>query len=486
MFYLLLFLFVLNVTGQEIPGKLYSFTCLAAERDLCIGVSPGKKQVTEDLEAQVKNKSSNVLQGLDDEKMRSDFTYGTTNGTLKYSKDPTFCLQRIQKTNRIFLKRGGCNTPLAFWNTTRFLDNQLQVSALQHVASGLCATVMRCDLIINEKLKIEYCDKKVNEPAKSLDQIQKSAMVRLWTCWFAPKGNKANRIAQTWRQREDCVPGCDAVLQDNTVCDPVCNTEACNMDNGYCNSKSPTPPTRSPTFSPSINPTNNPSTNPSINPTSSPSVNPSVQPTTNPSINPTKSPSNNPSRIPSNNPSNKPTLIPSFAPTTKRPSTNPTRNPSFSPTKSPTSQVGTMFPWWWILLGILLLLCCCFCIPVYCIPVYYRGLKQAPPPDEEEVIRVIKRDPTPKSTPPRDPTPIMEEALIKEVELEEFELPPPAIQPRRTIRKEVDPNNNNYVKEKVGRTISFRKNGNEYQETEIPAENLDKVVNELKNTIKKT
>lgn len=474
MLLIILFLFCFYVQSQEIPGKLYSFTCLAEERDLCIGVSPGRKQVTEDLEAQVKNKSSNLLQGLDDEKMRSDFTYGTTNGTLKYSKDPTFCLQRIQKTNRIFLKRGGCNTPLAFWNTTRFLDNQLQVSVLQHVGSGLCATVMRCDLIINKELKIEYCDKKVNEPAKSLEQIQKSAMVRLWTCWFAPKGNKANRIAQTWRQREDCVPGCGADLQDNNKCDPVCNTEQCNMDNGMCLSKSPTPPTRRPTFSPSLNPIPMPSINPSINPTSNPSKRPSINPSNNPSHNPTNNPSNNPSKRPSNRPSRIPSVNPTLSPSTKRPSRNPSRNPSFSPTKSPTSQVvAYVLPWWWILLGVLLFLCCCCFVPIY-----YRKKKQELDKDEEEVIKVVKREKTPSPI-------IKEEETVKEVELEDFELPPPAIPTKRTIRKEVDPNNNNYIKEQVGRTISFRKNANEYKEEEIPAENLEKVINEIKS-LKKT
>jgi hypothetical protein len=480
LFWFLVF-FASASVAQELRNKKYSYTCLAEKRDLCIGVSPGPKQVDENLPLQLKNKTNNELQGLDDEKMRSDFVYGSINGTLRYSKDPNFCYQRRGKGSDLYLMEGGCNTTRAFWNTTKFLDNALQIAPLIHVPTRLCATVMRCDIIKNAKLGIEFCDKTVNFPATELKHLQKSAMIRLWTC--SPKF----KLAQTFRQREDCVPGCDANLQDNDFCDSVCNTPLCGNDNGWCNSQSPTPPTRSPTNSPSTTPTANPSGNPSTTPTSNPSRNPTDHPTNNPTRIPSRAPSSSPSHRPSRSPSISPSTSPSISPTFHVPTSNPSRSPSSNPTKSPTTTLAAaaaVFPWWWIVIGVLLLCCFCCVVKQPKKKETHSGYEEEP---DIEVLETVKYEETPPAS-PTPPVPLLVETPIYEVIYEVEELP------KRVIRKEVDSTDKNYerteeykeVKGEIKKTVSFQRQKNiEYKEKDVPADKLDNVINELKSSLKK-
>jgi hypothetical protein len=351
---------------------------------------------------------------------------------------------------------GGCNTTKAYWNTTRFLENKQQIAVLQHMNTGLCATVMRCDIIKNKKLGIEYCDKNVNFPEMSLKNIQRSAMVRLWPC------KDKFKLAQSWRQRLDCSPSCTVNMEENDVCDPECNTEKCNMDNQMCVSKSPTPPTESPTNSPSINPTNSPTNNPSINPTQNPS---SLSPTNNPSYNPTSNPSYNPSNSPSNNPTSNPTNNPTRYPSP--PSNNPSYNPSLSPSLSPSVVLPQPFNYLWILLLLVLLYLLC------CIPIKYVKQKKEEIKDLEknEIVEIE----------------IINQHTIKPENMPEYmnTIPPPLpsvpnVPRSRTINKEIDIHNKVWEKKVIGKTVSFTRNKDNYGKADIPAEHLDRVVNELK------
>lgn len=482
MLLLILFFLIIMASGQEIPGKLYSYTCSAEKRDLCVGVSPGKQQVATNLPLQLKNKTNNELQGLDDEKLRSDFIYGVTNGTLRYSKDSNYCYQRRGRTSDLYLMEGGCNTTRAFWNTSKFLENAEQVAVLQHVATGLCATIMRCDLIYNKQLKIEYCDKDVYYPETSLKNMQRSAMIKLWPC--SPRF----RMAQTFRQREDCVPGCDAILQDNIECDPVCNTPLCNDDNGWCDSQSPTPPTGSPSLSPSLAPTSSsPSLRPSSKPSNRPSVSPSNNPSHTPSANPTtESPTSIPTGSPSRGPSSNPTP-PSISPSVS-PSYFPTTSPTASPANNDTVLLVIVAEWdkRWLLFLLLLLLCCC--CPIF----YMRRKKEEPPPPPEEEEEIGLEEFLSETNPekpfrPDSDSPIVE-VEVERVELNEAMLPNvDAIKLRKggSLVRVVDTTNKNYTR--IEGTNSFRFVTDKYGPEEIPSENLDRVVEQIKtNQLKKS
>jgi hypothetical protein len=444
--------------------------CLEEDDTLCLGVSPGPKVVEEDLPAQLKNRTNNELLNLDGEKLRVDVKFAI-NGTISYSLNNKFCYRQRGKENDIYLSTSCSGDIKEHWKTIYFLNNSEQISSIEHRRTKLCMTVMRCDLIYNTKLKISFCDKDVLYPERK--KFRKTAMIRLWPCWYSVGGNVKDKRAQTFKNRLDCAVGCDANLQDNDVCDPACNNDQCLLDNGNCISKAPTPPTESPTNSPSINPTNNPSESPSINPTRSPS---SVSPTNNPSFNPTHNPSNIPSSNPSNSPSNNPTRNPTRYPSP--PTNSPSYNPSLSPSLSPSVVLPQPFNYLWLLLLLLLLLLYLLC----CIPIKYVKnaftKKEEDKKEEEEEIKDLENSEIVEIE-------IINQNTIKPENMPEYMQvtpPPPAPPPPalRTINKEIDIHNKVWEKKVIGKTVSFTRNKDNYGKADIPAEHLDRVVNELK------
>lgn len=480
--FLLFFLFFITIKAQEIPGRRYSYVCLSANDDLCFGVSSGGVTVDQAFELQLKFRKNNELKGLDGNKTRWDLNL-TTQGQFKSSSNRDYCIQRTGQKNKVQIKKG-CVSSEVYFNLTRLNQNKEMSGQIQHLKTKLCLTVMKCLIIVNNGRR--FCDKSINIPERS-GVFQDTSYIKLWPCFFNPtRGNLMDIKAQTFRNRLDCVPGCTVNMQDNDKCDDACNTPLCDMDNGLCNTQSPTPPTRSPS--------NNPSVSPTLHPTSIPTVSPSETPTNNPTTStPTKSPTTSPSAIPSQSPTNLPSINPSFRPSNKpsiAPSHSPSKSPSASPTRANTTSpailvvAATGSNLLWLLLLLLILCCIPFCFW------YRRNKDKKDSLDEEEIVETIKHEtppvvetplalptPSPKiQTPPLSPE-------LYEAEMPVFTLPPP-----RTIKKEIDVNNTNWIRE-GDKKVSFRKStSNNYKETDIPAETLDVVLKELlqKQSISKT
>lgn len=502
--FLLLFFVLAFVGAQELINKRYSYVCAENNNKLCVGISPGNQLISQNEAVMLKYRIRNEVNGFDWAKLRWDLNL-TGIANIFLSSDSRYCMQRKGTTNKLIVKRG-CNTKASFFNTTSFLSNSEMVGTVQHIGTKKCWTVMQCLMIVNNGNR--FCDPSVNVPERS-GIFQDTAHIRLWPCFFNKKnGNLMDKRAQTFTNKLDCVVGCTANMLDNRECDDACNTPICDNDNGWCNSQSPTPPSRSPTNSPTVspspNPSDTPSKNPSTTPTSrisnSPSHNPSHHPSTGPTGSPSQYPSINPTSVPSNIPSTSPTFSPTALPTDERlgstssPSGQILRTsfPSLSPTRSPSVPVaaGSNNLLW--LLWLLVLLCCC---PI-CF--YWRRKKK-----EEEASRfrfvkkftntesityrtkpdeVIKAEPPPQesftriSTPPRPESPEIEIEVFEE-ETDTMELPS-----KRMELIKIDENEGSSY-EKVfnedGTFVFKLKEGSRLTSTLVSAENKERVVDEL-------
>lgn len=423
---LLIIVAAATIHGAIVNKKL-SYICLSKRDDLCLGTSPGTEPIDADLLLQLKYRMRNEAKGLDVFKTRWDLTY-KRNGTFLSSGNTDYCIQQRGAGVDIYVAKGACNESVAFWNTTRFLENKKMEASIQHLRTKWCATVMHCVMIYNKQIKQSYCNKDYKKPERS-GKFQATSIVRLWPCWWTALGNIRDRDAQTFRNRLDCSVNCTVNMVGDGKCDQACANAICELDGGDCVSSSPTMPTESPTLSPTFSPTGAPSNAPSSNPSSNPTRLPTTVPTSSPSERPTnspttQSPTNIPSRQPSGNPSRNPTN-PSSSP-----SVSPSGNPSYSPSTNPTinatippplllaaTTTSTMEWWWWIIISILalLLLCCCCCC------FYALRKRRAPPPKEKDEEQVIK-PPTPRPEyKPGDnpPSPLLlEQEELVEVEVE--------------------------------------------------------------------
>ena len=117
--------------------------------------------------------------------------------------------------------------------------------------SKLCLTVMKCDSTLGDN----YCNSDSSEAAYDLttglvDDLRRGSYLRFKTCYNANGGTPGLKAIQLWRQKLDCAAGCPPMLQENDVCDEVCNVAKCNFDNGACITQSPTRPTTKTTPAP--------------------------------------------------------------------------------------------------------------------------------------------------------------------------------------------------------------------------------------------
>jgi hypothetical protein len=307
---------IISVTLAQ-DTKKYSYICLEAQQELCLGISPGDGEPSFDPNnvfwLQVKSRTKNEYQLTDYKKTRWDFDFDT--GGIILSRFSDLCIAR-DTGNKVGLfpcETVGLTNPnyspdtrYGRWNLQQFQMNENQAGSLELFNSdrSSCLTVMKCS---GGK---GWCDPNSNDPA--IDPVtgkfiglSVGSYLKMKPCWDAPGGFPGLQALQIWRQRLDCAAGCSPALEFNDVCDPPCNVAQCSdYDSGNCKTQSPTPPTKSPTPKTGPKPTSPP-------PTDSPTTrSPNSKPTFKPSSSPTKLPTTaNPTHKPTHQPTGSPGVI---------------------------------------------------------------------------------------------------------------------------------------------------------------------------------
>ncbi|KAH9250103.1 hypothetical protein BASA81_000958 [Batrachochytrium salamandrivorans] len=309
--------------------KQYSYICLQANQNLCLGISPGDGLPFYDpnsiFKLQIKQRLRNEDAGTDYKKTRWDVDY--VNKTVSLSWFTHMCMANPINSDYVGLYPCDQVHNGTFAGTYQLAFNQ-NIQEMAEIKSDgdptMCMTVMACNPDRNG-----YCNWFSNIMSNTFTA---GSIVRMKKCWFAPGGDPGSKPAQTFLQALDCAPGCSPMLQNNNVCDPACANAACNLDNGLCLTAAPTMPTRVPTKSPT---TSRPSTSPTPLPTRSPTIATTQGPTRQPTYKPSKSPVIAATE--------EPTLAPTLLPTTS-PTSMPTASPFRRPTTSPTSSAPTVSP----------------------------------------------------------------------------------------------------------------------------------------------
>lgn len=288
--------------AEEADVKRYSYLCLEAAQDMCIGISPGEAEprydpAAEPYYAQVKSRKRNEFQATDYKKTRWDLVFET--GAITLSRFAGLCLGGIGggagKAGLVPCGGPGGQTE---WNLRPFLVDGNGAGVLSLVGEGegpKCLTVMRC-VPRGKPGQPKYCDPDAaNTPiGPGLEGLSAGSYLRFRECGAGDSGVPSQR----WRQKLDCAVACPPFLQENGECDASCDVAECGWDSGSCDTPSPTPPTPEPSRTPTF-----------PRPTSrSPS---SKSPTARPSQKPTQEPSTHPSQTPQ---SPSPTLVPTRSP----------------------------------------------------------------------------------------------------------------------------------------------------------------------------
>ena len=382
--HLLLFLFIVILSWtcaivSAGPDKIYSYICLSAEQNLCLGISIDGPPVYDPnvtpYRLQVKPRVRNEQQGLDWMKTRWTVYWGI--GRIQLSNFTTMCIAKETGNNAIpggvVLRPCGSSGPLEEWNLDGFNETFLEEGVIRlKTRPDQCLSMMSCDR--KSILNTDYCDPfSTTMFTGSVYDVEKQrgSHVRLMPCI-------TDHPSQMFRQRLDCAPGCSPYMMENTnnQCDLACANDACNWDNGACSTPNPTPPTPRP----STNPTTSPTTSmPSPNPTKSPSLRPTSRPSKHPTL-PTHSPTAHPSEMPTQSPSFHPSAQPSSAPT-HTPTESPTRGPKKTDSAVSTSTPSSDTDWWiWFIVAICILLFCCLC--GWCFLVRRRRQQKEEPPSD--------------------------------------------------------------------------------------------------------
>lgn len=328
--------------------KQYSYICLEANQNLCLGISPGEGLPFYDpasvFKLQIKQRLRNEDAGTDYKKTRWDVDY--VNKTVSLSWFTHLCMASPINSDYVGLYPCDQVHNGTFSGTYQLAFNQ-NIQERAEIKSEhdptMCMTVMACNADRNG-----FCNWFSNIMSNTFTA---GSIVRMKKCWFAPGGDPGSKPAQTFLQALDCAPGCSPMLQNNDVCDHACANDACNLDNGLCVTAAPTMPTPVPTRSPT---TSRPSAAPvTQTPTRLPTGKPTKVPTPMPTRSPVIAVTETPTRVPTNKPSKSPVVAATDEPTrapTLQPSASPTSTPTASPirrpTTSPTSSVPTASPTW--------------------------------------------------------------------------------------------------------------------------------------------
>lgn len=461
---LLIYICFVLANGNEIPGKLYSYVCLAVNDNLCFGVSPGDQLIDAALDLQLKLRMRNQNSGKDPLKLRYDVAL-SEYGTFTFSSNKEFCIQKVGKKNKVQVKRNNCNTRAAWFNNTRLLQNKEMSGFIQHIGTKMCLTVMQCLQIVNDGRR--FCDKSVNVPVRD-NMFIDTAYVRLHPCFFdQARGSLIDKNAQIFRNALDCAPNCTVNMVGDGNCDIPCANDICEKDGGDCDTNAPTPPTYSPSLRPSSSPSLRPTSFPTLSPSEAPSDAPtSSSPTTSPTLNPSAVPTQSPSNVPSSSPSSSPTGFPSVSPTFS-PSLSPSASPVRKNTTSPAAAMGSvaLLRWWEIVL--IILGCILFCL--ICVWIEQRRIQE----EDEQADAIIGTKRREEVTPP------VKTEHQKQVEIE-FQLINKA---NRVVMTEIDANIGNSYRKTPGinKNITYMQHeGSRMREGQVSADAKDNVMKELK------
>lgn len=280
----------LGIDGAAAAPKNFSYVCLESFDHLCLGISTGAElpefKPGKVYWAQVKSRQRNEFLQSDFKKTRWDVQYNTAEGgiILSFTGKGQLCLSKQRGSSRVGLfpcsialadNASPSNSSYGKWDLTPWKVNLTQSGPLR-ILNGkkdLCLTVMDCQADGKG-----FCNELSTDPATDQsgepDGLKPGAYLRLAPCYDSPDGFAYQSIIQRWKNRFDCAPGCTPFLQFNDRCDQVCNNKACNFDEEFCVTKSPTPPTNRPSKSPTQKPTiaNSPTLPPAPTTTKAPTI----------------------------------------------------------------------------------------------------------------------------------------------------------------------------------------------------------------------
>jgi len=221
--------------------KLYAYVCLAAKKNLCLGVSPGPGDALPyvGMPLQVKSQSSNAQSQLDWKKMRWDFGSNWTSLTLTNISNLCVDLKTPAVGSLVALNR----MPLALNDCTsdkhRVWEFDVYANVLRYKGTQWCMTVHECQ---PHQDAVQSCTPGAQGVVTTVGDLVPGASVHLNGCFDTVPGNAVYAVSQVFALDFDCNVGCSPYLLSNGVCDVACNVTRCAYDNGMCLAMPPTMP----------------------------------------------------------------------------------------------------------------------------------------------------------------------------------------------------------------------------------------------------
>ena len=287
--------------------RRFSYFCLNADDDLCLGISPGVFVPSAGLSLQLQPYTRNFYNGTDQTNMRWDIV---PNGDLDPQNNVTIMqvgLLRLEAQDPILCvdrRATAVSSPLLLFVCEVLpITNWVFEEATGLLRLGddptLCATVTQC---VERDDPARSCNAAYDTPVIALTQIVQGANLYTKKCYDQGASYSAFQLAQTFVRELDCVAGCSPELQNNGKCDEICNNPVCAYDKGECVDYSSSPTTQPSTLAPALATTKT-SKFPTTLPTNAvPTVWPTAVPSASPSIlthSPSASPSLDPTVVPS-------------------------------------------------------------------------------------------------------------------------------------------------------------------------------------------
>ena len=218
-------------TGPPVSASAgrYAYYCLAANMNLCLGVSPGTSQPAKGMAVQLKSISENLLKGLDAIKMRWNLD---PFGNLELMNVTALCALQLRKmSHAVGLLPCQPYVTAGPW----VYDYVKQVFRWSPSSGVMCATVSQCQM---HRDPAQSCNPSVTAPETVVSEIVDGAVLHLNECF--DQGSNAFVDAQKFVPVWDCAPGCtQELLDNNTSCDQACDNAECAFDKGLC-TRSPT------------------------------------------------------------------------------------------------------------------------------------------------------------------------------------------------------------------------------------------------------
>jgi hypothetical protein len=211
--------------------KRYSYLCLKARPNLCLGVSTGAQGMPyAGMALQLKPRINNANQGLDYKKMR-------------WNMDPSPSALRLTNISHLCVDYVDFRTPLNLFECQdgqrAVWDFDEQVGVIRYNGSNLCMTSHVCTLHADPAQSCSMSNLAVETVATN---ILPGAGIFLNGCFDMVNGKLSSQASQVWQQDLDCAAGCSPDMAFNGACDLVCDTTECLNDHGQCALPPTTPP----------------------------------------------------------------------------------------------------------------------------------------------------------------------------------------------------------------------------------------------------